>query len=344
MKVLFATNPKISNPFTRTLVEGLHTLSPKDVFTISLDAFWENDVYEYDVIHIMFPHELLSLTPKRTFEDVEKRINEILKNGIKIVSTCHNYAPHLSDTEGKNVYDLVYSRSGMIFHFGDVSKNKFIERFPYVENVLLPHHVYDTLYKSIPDEKESRMKYDIKENAKILLCFGVIRNESERAMLINLSYELKKHHIKLWVPSFYRVYRRKRIFDDIKYLYYKLKYKHIKMQMGYISDEDLPYIFAASDVVLIPRLKILNSGNVPLAMYFGKVIVGPDVGNVGSLLSLTNNYCFDVNDERTIYSQILDAFNSHKSEKGEENRKYAMQNLSTLNIASNLLNYYYGYI
>jgi hypothetical protein len=51
-----------------------------------------------------------------------------------------------------------------------------------------------------------------------------------------------------------------------------------------VDDNILPYYYAASDLAFIHRVKILNSGNAIMPMLFGKVVVGPDVGNVGVLL------------------------------------------------------------
>ena len=57
-----------------------------------------------------------------------------------------------------------------------------------------------------------------------------------------------------------------------------------------ISDEDLPYYFAVSDVVFIQRCVILNSGVVPMAFLFGRGVVGPDSGVVGRIfISITGS-------------------------------------------------------
>ena len=41
-------------------------------------------------------------------------------------------------------------------------------------------------------------------------------------------------------------------------------------------------------MVFIQRTDILNSGNVPLALSFGRVVTGPDSGNIGGLLAETS--------------------------------------------------------
>jgi hypothetical protein len=44
---------------------------------------------------------------------------------------------------------------------------------------------------------------------------------------------------------------------------------------------------------LIPRIDTLNSGVVPLAFQFARVVVGPDIGNIGPMLKAAGNPVFD---------------------------------------------------
>lgn len=53
-------------------------------------------------------------------------------------------------------------------------------------------------------------------------------------------------------------------------------------------------------MVFIQRTDILNSGNVPLALSFGRVVTGPDSGNIGGLLAETGNPAFDPADPRSV--------------------------------------------
>lgn len=53
---------------------------------------------------------------------------------------------------------------------------------------------------------------------------------------------------------------------------------------------------SVADIALLQRVKILNSGSLPLNFYFGNVVVGPDVGNVGEILKKTGNPVFNVED------------------------------------------------
>lgn len=101
------------------------------------------------------------------------------------------------------------------------------------------------------------------------------------------------------------------------------------MTRGFVSDKELPYYYAAADIALIHRKEILNSGNLPMAFYMGKVVVGPNTGNVGSLLQETGNPSFDIQDTTTLDGCIKDAMALTSQGKGEDNRRYAIKNFSS---------------
>jgi glycosyltransferase involved in cell wall biosynthesis len=87
--------------------------------------------------------------------------------------------------------------------------------------------------------------------------------------------------------------------------------------------------------VFIPRLQILNSANVSLAMTFGRVVTGPDLGNVGELLRGSGNPIFDPRNPADAARAIHDALVlAHKGELGESNRKVAMTDWSADRCAS----------
>jgi beta-1,4-mannosyltransferase len=68
---------------------------------------------------------------------------------------------------------------------------------------------------------------------------------------------------------------------------------NIYVKIGYISNKELVKNIENADIIFIPRRDILNSGNIALGFTFGKVIVGPNVGNIGALLNINNNPIFE---------------------------------------------------
>jgi hypothetical protein len=124
-----------------------------------------------------------------------------------------------------------------------------------------------------------------------------------------------------------------RLFHTINY-----RLKGIKFCNDVIPDDLMQCYFCAADVVLIQRLDILNSGNLPMAFHAGKVVVGPDVGNVGEILRETGNFTFDPHDMRNAVSALQKALT--ETTIGKENRTYATEHWASGLIAATLLRCY----
>ena len=81
-------------------------------------------------------------------------------------------------------------------------------------------------------------------------------------------------------------------------------------------------------MVFIQRTDILNSGNVPLALSFGRVVTGPASGNIGGLLAETGNPAFDPADPRERAARLS------ATDQGARNRAYAQEHFGIGRIAA----------
>lgn len=336
MVVLFACNrDSYKNPYVRTLADGLQQVGCEVI--CSINEFW-HPTREYSIVHIQWP-DLLPLTPWDDCKNIEKRIGEYKKHGTKVVATCHNLLPHYSSvTAVLKSYEIVYKNADCIIHLGETSIEMLKTQLPMMnaKHVVIPHHTYDTIYKNV-SKNESRKELGVPQDSKCVMSFGTFRDDEEREIVLSLRKRLPKEYVFL-MPGFFRdAIIRKNVLLGVKNIFKTIKYScvakknNIVMNHRYVPDEVLPYYLAAADVVLIQRKKILNSGNVSLAMLFGLPIVGPNVGNVGGILQETHNYVFDVNN-MTNLSDLVEAA-MHDNELGKKNKVYADEKLKTRIVA-----------
>lgn len=334
-------NKKV-NPYTRTLVNGILSIDKDVSFTYGLNQLWTDEVFNYEIVHFMWPDECLL---NHTIDELKERLIKLRSKNIKIVATCHNIRPHYcNDSNRLNAYTLCYSYADMIFHMGSYSCDLFKKKFPGVQNIILQHHVLDKLYPTLPSRVESITKLNLRADKRYILCFGNFRSEEERKMIVGLSRMLESSNISIIAPRFYPIPRGKNFFKKIKpfvkTLTTKLFSSHILVKGSLVSDEMLPYYFGAADVVFLQRLIILNSGNLPLSMFMGKVVVGPNVGNVGRILTETGNPTFIPGDNNSVFAAVIKAFALAKEGKGVKNNQYALDNWSTAIVSKKLFNYY----
>lgn len=349
MKIYIVTrNPFSSNinPYVRTLVQSIDKQFNDVKWEFGFDFLWNDDVLNFDIVHFMWPGELVGpMSVNTSVECIEQRLLKLKAKGVNVVATCHNLAPHYSTNKDEiRCYDLVYANADLIFHLGIYSMNLFKIKYSKAKNVLLYHHVLDEIYTNHPDKLESAKKLKLQIGKSYILCFGAFRDDEERKIIVELARKLKSEDMRILAPRFISIPNRRnpffKIVPFIKLLYYKFKYPEIYIYGRYIPDEIIPFYYAASDISLIQRVHILNSGNVPLGLYMGNVVVGPDTGNVGALLKESGNPVFDVNDLSTLKNAVMQANELVKKGMGEINHQYAVKHFATKKIAYMMYEYY----
>ncbi len=343
MKVLIACGRDTwANPYVSTLADGL--INHGGDVVCSLDEFWQNPL-KYDIVHLQWPDLFVSKMGQNG-ELLIKNLELIKSNEIPIFATLHNIVPHsLENGDLRKVYDIVFNYVDVFIHLGNFSVGIFHEKYPYLnaKHYVIPHHTFDSIYNMNVDPVNAKKKLNIPDNIKCVLSFGGFRNHQERKLILDFARKYKD--VYYLMPGFYRSPIKGRTFFMkipvlIKHLYYSLvaKIHNIHIEHRYIPDEELPLYLKAADVLVIQRLRILNSGNVPLAMLAGIPIVGPDDGNVGELLRLTNNFTFNPNDIDSLVENVKSAL--RETSLGRKNREYAEAYLTTEKISGDLYRLY----
>ena len=180
-------------------------------------------------------------------------------------------------------------------------------------HVVIPHQNYASLPNQI-SRADARKKLGISQNAQVLLVFGAIRSgDTERNLILqafqNAHVPGKVLLVSRWREKLAKVrwIRLKYWIRDLTRLYYRLHPAYC-FNYSFVREEDAQIYLNACDVLLIPRLKVLNSGNITLGLTFGKVVVGPDSWDVGELLKETGNPTFDPEHPETAATAVEQGF------------------------------------
>lgn len=348
MKVLITIGEKqFPNPFVRLLANSIRRQGTEVV--CSSKEFWDN-WEEYDIIHIQWPETLLKKS-MTSIEELELHLQKIKQAGKIIIATCHNIHPHFTKKPlWPLAYETAYRHAEAFIHLGGYSRDLFEKKYPRAHHVIIAHHIYDDIYSGnfMPSREEALKKLRLSPDFTYILCAGAFRDESERRIVRLVGKKLNGKKVKILATGF----KRKMLLDSPKawvrlksygkYLSMRIKYPNVICRGSFVDDQDLPYYYAAADIALIQRIDILNSGNLPMALLMGKVVVGPDAGNVGLWLKELGNPTFDPKKLSTIQGAIAEAYQLAAKGKGEENHAYAMENLSTDAIAKQYINFYHN--
>ncbi len=360
MNILVANIPLPGNRFIVDLHEALEQRGVKIEF--SHEAFWARQG-DFDVVHLHFPEymtfEIKEAYQKELTDELIKNIEARLKHWAdrsRIVITRHVLLPHdaRADERWERLYELCYAYADGVAHFAQASIDEFEERYAKTKfyrgkpprHAIIPHANYASLPNNISRE-QARAKLGIASSAKVMLVFGSIRN-FEECDLITSAFQGAKTKNKLLLVSRWREkladvswIRLKYWIRDLRRLYYKLHPQYI-FNYGFVEEKDAQLYLNASDVLFIPRFKVLNSGNVTLGMSFGKVVVGPDSWDVGELLRETGNVTFDPDNPSTAAQAVEQAFELTGSDLGERNRQRALNEWTPRQCAELYCNLYHS--
>lgn len=348
MKILivYKSSGLSDNPFVRLLAEGIRACGFEVV--CSADEFWHNAA-AYDIVHFQWPEELFgwSYPSPGQVAELGERLRMLREQGIPIVYTRHNTLPHKGDDRVREAYRLIGEYADAVVHLGDYSLRQFRERYPDSRQIhaVIPHHIYEGVYGPGITRGEARQRLGIPADSFVVLAFGAFRHAFERKLTWRA---FRRLHVsekfllapRLWPYTLNGSYRRglKRL--ATRMLYYgahaaeRLFRCRITSAEGLIPDAELPAYFTAADVVFIQRTDILNSGNVPQAFAFGRVVAGPAAGNIGGMLEATGNPVFDAADPASVDRALAEAARLAAAGHGDENRKYALEHLRLPQIAA----------
>lgn len=284
---VFIPNFKCANPFLdEILVHSRHYFH--------FDNF-KNYNNCCDVVLINWPEQIFGWNEPsiEELDELEECINIWMKCS-KIIYVAHNLKPHSGMSKRfERLYNLIEKNCSAMIHFGKYSCNLYQNKFPDILHQVIKHPLYIESYGQY-DKLNSRDQLGIDREAKVITVLGKIRNMDERRLVVKGFNALKEENKVLIVTRMMRIkfpwnfkgkYRLRhlinvdliydRIVSSLKFRKPKYKFNH-----EFLDSKKISLMISAADIILIPRIKILNSGNVFLALTFRKIFVGPRKGNI----------------------------------------------------------------
>ncbi len=348
------TKPKIlivfehretDNQFVFILAEGI-ARQGMDV-TCSTEKFWNDDDTHYDIVHFQWPEELVgwSTPDPAQIDRLRRRIDVLRTRGTRFVYTRHNSHPHNANGVLSTAYGIVEACSDAVVHMGRYSQDEYQATYPGTLNYVIPHHIYQGMFREDLTREEARRYLGIPQRKFVITAFGKFRNNAEIRLILKGYFKAKLRRKCLLAPRLFPFSRTPLQSSTLKRFVSRLGYYTVLplarlwgIRGGasdeLVTDHDLPYYIAASDVLFIQRKRILNSGNVPLGFLFHKIVIGPDSGNVGEWLRDTGNPVFDPDSAQSIADAIGRTFALRKADQGEKNYRYALEYMNLERVAS----------
>jgi glycosyltransferase involved in cell wall biosynthesis len=204
---------------------------------------------------------------------------------IKIVFSIHNVLPH--EKTKKNIF-LDYFANRCIFPFVDAfilhnAKNKqnFIDLYSIDKSkiAIITHGTFDLIKKKDISKNDARKYLNLSSEKKIILFFGYIRPYKGIDVLLKSFSKIKTKIENSFLLIVGQVWNDTWENYDVFIKKGNLDIKDIRVELGFIPENEVQYYFQASDVVVLPYKHLDTHGGVgALALSFKKPLIVTDVG------------------------------------------------------------------
>lgn len=304
---------------------------------------------DYNIVNIHWPEALFGwLEPSETeLFKLEQRIMEWKKHSV-LIYTKHDFSRIKGLTPNfKSLFEIIENHTDVFIHLGKFSKEYYEAKFPKKRHEIIYHPLYKK-YFHLYSKEVARRRLGINQDALVIIAPGQIRFHAERDMVLNAFNYLKikekvliatnmRSEIRYDFPG--RVRLKKFInVRDIAVTRFKKKHRPPKYYFNYerLNYEEFGLRMAAADIVLIPRIEMLNSGNVFLGLTYNKILVGPYTGNISSQLSELGFPVFDPARRKSVKKALLEAVKLNN--EGFKVNKDLLQKYEPRNVAKELDN------
>ena len=243
----------------------------------------------------------------------------------KILFICHNVVEHEASFTKKILSRMILSKGDFFIVHSHEEKMRLID-------LIGERNITETFHPTYKEfNKEAILKNTAKEKLGIIdkntiLFFGFVRKYKGLKYLIEAMPDiLEKLDVKLIVAG---------EFWDDKDEYLKqidnlnLKQK-IKLIDDYIPNEEVPFYFYASDIVVLPYTTVTGSGLIQLAYGFNKPVI---VSNIGALSQVVTDkktgFLVEPRNSQSIAEAVINYYSNNdkeymKSAIIENNKKFS---------------------
>ncbi|MDD3627369.1 MAG: glycosyltransferase, partial [bacterium] len=322
--------PKFENPFQDILIEGLEEKSCN--ISVNFNLFQRKRLRQIsDTVKILHLHWLdpfylnLSSAIKANIASRSflSKIKMLKSQGVKIIWTVHNTVNHLRKYEklDRKVRKEVLNIADGIILMSNYAKARLEEEYKTkIKNYrIIPLPNYIGNYPNTVSRNDARRKLNLKEDAKVILLFGLLRRYKGLGNLIENRVFDKFPDIR-WVIA-----GKPENPELKKELENELHSKeNVSLFLDYIPDEDVQLYFNAADISILPYTDFLTSSNLILSLSFGHPVICTEHGYFKEILNGTKNFFFYREKPETLFKALQNAFSSNLNEIGESNRKIAV--------------------
>lgn len=335
MRVLFLPDYTAANAYQRELAQGLRALG----VTVAAQPTGRRRLLPVlqairaqgrpDVVHLHWTEPYISggrtevsrVKAARTI--VELRL--MRKGGTPVVWTAHDLSRHDRPVDAREVRfnrELFRVSSAVIVHC-EAAREALLESLELTAADagrvrVIPHGHYLGAYRNDVPRDEARRRLGVTGEGSVFTFVGWVRPYKGVRELITAFRSVTGDELRLLVAG-------KPGSDEFAAEVTQLAAgdPRIKLDLGFVPDDDLQLYLNAADAVVLPYREIFTSGSVLLAISFGRAVIAPRRGCIGETLDAAGSLLYEADDSDGLRDALQRARNVDLEAMGAHNRERA---------------------
>jgi glycosyltransferase involved in cell wall biosynthesis len=200
--------------------------------------------------------------------------NYLKKKGCKVVSILDNVIPHERRFFDKSLATWFLKQNSGFAVMSESVKDDLLSLKPDARFILQEHPLYNHFGEKI-DKRFAIEELELNPEKKTLLFFGLIRDYKGLDLLIAAMSLLDESYQLVIAGESYGDFRKYR-----QTIESSPACSRIKTLNRYISDDEVPRLFSAADLLVTPYRSATQSGVIPVAYHFDVPVLATDVGGL----------------------------------------------------------------
>ncbi len=257
-------------------------------------------------------------------------LKSIRKTGTKNITILDNVIPHEKRIGDMQLIDYFLDKNDFFVAMSQNVKNDLLSIKPDAKFQVLTHPLYDHFGEKM-EKVEARNQLNLPLNKKLLLFFGFIRDYKGLDLLIDAMTYLDEEYELIIAGEVYGSFDKYK--KQIRDLNLDSRIHHF---VRYISDDEVPALFSATDVCVLPYYSATQSGIVGISHHFDVPLVATNVGGLKEIIADTGI----ISEEVSPHSIALAIEESYKSKYDFQTAiQNFKKNLSWKNFGNKLLDF-----
>ncbi len=230
---------------------------------------------------------------------------------MRVVITAHDVEAFKEGLSVKKFVHWAYGSAHAVIAHNQVSKNELLSHVGVDERLIhvIKHGNHAEYVRQDVTPAQARQKLGIADDVFSLVFFGQIKEVKGVDILLR-AMPIVRSRIggrvklviagKVWKDDFSKY---QKLIDDLDLG------DCIDLHIRYIPDDELPYFYAAADLMALPYKRIYQSGVVLMAMSFGRPVLVSDIAGMTEVVTHgSTGLVFRSEDPEDMAAKIIEAF------------------------------------